>query len=84
MEGEDGSGDRILTAEEHKACQEKVSQTSFRVVVSTSGIWQLFEICRENVSECQSESFIPEISLKSFSLFSVWIQKTMSHKKNQL
>lgn len=91
MEGEDGSGDRILTAEVDKAYQDKVGLTSFRMVFSTvrglkSGVWQLFEICRENqnVSEYQSESFIHEISSKSFSLFSVWIQDTISQKKSAL
>ena len=80
MEGEDGSGDRILAAEEDKAGQEKVSQKSFRVVVS------LFSSrFAGKMYLCQSESFIPEISSKSFSLFSVWIQKTISHtQKNQL
>lgn len=64
MEGEDGSGDRILTAEVDKAYQDKVGLTSFRMVFSTvrglkSGVWQLFKICRENlnVSECQSELY---------------------------
>lgn len=51
MEGEDGSGERILTDDVDEAYRDKVSLTRFRVVFSTvrglkSGIWQLFKICR--------------------------------------
>lgn len=57
MDGEEGSGDRILAAEGVVAVyqQKKVSSA---VRGLKRGFWQIFGICRENqnVSEGQSEN----------------------------